>query len=223
VVNFRVLLQVRALLLNHGEKIEMKIKNTVLFIALGVILSSTTAFAGVRKGATEIDTNWLFSYTKADTTNSGSIGGRFGFYRFLTDQLQLGASVQDFYTHSESKTPATRVGTITVPGTTSKNDNNNLGLNVVAKVYLAKKTSVVAPFLGVQGGFATMNSTGDVNLTGSSYGGIVGLKIFTSEDAALNLEANYSHNTLKGNGISSSNDDFKALIGFAVFFGGNRQ
>jgi hypothetical protein len=188
----------------------MTTKNRILLLLAGVLLVTVNADAGVRKGAIELDTNWLFSYTKMDTSSSGSIGGRFGMYKFLTDQFQLGGAVQDFYTHSSQDK--------TVYSSSTSSDSNTLGLNAVAKFYLATKDSTVAPFVGAQFGYARMDMTGPVSFTGTAYGGIAGLKIFPTENSAINFEANLTSNNLTGPNNSKNNStDFKALIGVSVF------
>lgn len=189
-------------------------KNLLSVVVCAVLLiSSSSAFAGLRQGAKELGLNITGGYGESEGLKSGDVGAQVSFGYFLTDKIQIGGSLMDIYSGSKADGGA---------GV----DTNFLNLALQAKFY-APWERASAPFhsyIGPHLGVTTMYTEGadgeGSTMSGFAVGGMIGFDVFFNEDVALNGEARYTHSELSSDDFDSKRDDIRGLLGFKVFFGG---
>jgi len=211
---------------------------TVALAAL--LLACGSAFAAnISQGVSEVsgDLNLSYDYTtqssavspqygtvnKSETDTYGGII-RLGYGYFLTNEIQVGAAASESISSSKPYRQGTPESFTT--------DTFQTTIDVNTKYHflqLTKKKIPVVPFVGVQLGYVNYyvkkknefnKQQEEYNANALGIGGMAGLKIFVSENMAINTEFNYRHfqvELLKGLPQEKHNQ-FTGLIGLSYYF-----
>lgn len=216
-----------------------RILSTLLALALFALINSTAHAANISKGVQEVSGDFNVGYTystqesfmsteygastKKETDSlSGTI--RVGYGYFVTDNIQIGASLSETMTTNKPYSWGT-------PEAYTANTYQT-ALDANAKYHFlqfTKMTVPVVPFAGVQAGYVHVynkfknyaKQQTESNSDTIGYGGMAGAKVFFSENMALNAEFNYRHFDVEiyKDMPKVKTDDLRWLVGLSYYFG----
>lgn len=178
----------------------MKKLGIVASVALLVVLVSSTCFAGVNAGQTQVNLSGSISSTKPDTgdkTTSTMVTTGLGY--FLQDNISLGGAL--FVDYSKTGSTKTLIDVI----------------NGQAKFHFAPK-EILVPYVGIQLGYMGVDMNGSSG-SGYDYGAMAGIDYFITENASLNVELNYRKDVFKMSSVEYKQDTTALLFGLSYFFG----
>lgn len=184
----------------------------LLLVLVLIVLYSGTAIAGPRTGALQLQLAGIIgdnSQKKTDTVD-GTILLSVGY--FFTDRIKLGLSETGTFTSTKVNSSTTTTGM----SSTSVFANF---YDVMPWEWNKKPSDIFHGYLGPHLGYSIMGS-GNGSISGSAIGAHTGFEAYITDDTALNGELRYTNNSFSGKGVSSSSNDYRALIGFTVLFGG---
>jgi opacity protein-like surface antigen len=216
-----------------------RIYSATVALAALLLACSPVSAANISQGVSEISGDLNLSYdfktqnsavspqygtiNKSETdTYGGQI--RLGYGYFITDEIQVGATASESISASkpyQQGTPASYTA-----------ETFQTSFDATAKYHflqLTRKQIPVVPYIGAQLGYVNYHSKQknqfnkqqeeyDANSLG--IGGMGGLKIFVTENMAINTEFNYKHfqvELLKGVPQEKHNQ-FIGLIGLSYYF-----
>lgn len=185
-------------------------KNFISAVVCAMLLiTASSAFAGLRQGAKELGLNITGGYSDSDGVKMGDVGAQVSLGYFLTNRIQVGGSLMDVYSGSKSNGVAT--------------NSNFINVAAQAKFYAPweKDSQAFHSYIGPHVGFTSVyvdSGNSDSTMTGFALGGMIGFDVFFNEDVALNGEARYTHSELSGDSFDSKREDIRGLLGFKVFF-----
>jgi len=139
-------------------------------------------------------------------TNTTSLQGSIGY--FVTDHLEVNFAPVMSASESEAGSSSSE--------STSYSYFGNLKYNFY------QRGSTTVPFVGLQAGITGYESDGDTD-SAFSYGGMVGVKFFLTEDISLNLELNYLQTTFEAQYPATQDTEYEVssfFAGFSYYFGG---
>ena len=205
-----------------------------------LLLACGSAFAAnISQGVSEVsgDLNLSYDYKTQESAVSPQFGTvnksetdtlsgiiRLGYGYFLTDEIQIGATASESISSSKPYKQGTPESFVTETFQTSIDANIKYHF-----LQLTKKQIPVVPYIGAQLGYVNyhLKQKNDFNKQQEEYdanalgaGGMAGLKIFVTENMAINTEFNYRYfqvELLKGLPQEKHNQFF-GLIGLSYYF-----
>lgn len=211
---------------------------TVALAALLLACGPVSA-ANISKGVSEVsgDLNLSYDYKTQNSAVSSQYGTinksetdtfggliRLGYGYFLTDEIQVGATASESISSSKPYKQGTPESFVTNTFQTS--------VDATVKYHflqLTRRQIPVVPYIGAQLGYVNyhLKQKNEFNKQQEEYdantfgiGGMGGLKIFVTENLAVNAEFNYKHfevELLKGVPHEKHNQ-FLGLVGLSYYF-----